>query len=89
LIWLVSVGRLMSCHPQVKEQLCYVSNDLIKDMQPVKGLTRGAKSNVMKDIMGGKLKKSFVLPDFHSITKGFVKADDDPVTSNEQVRISV
>lgn len=37
------------------------------------------------DPFGGKLKKSFVLPDFQTIFKGFVKPDDAPTTPNEQV----
>lgn len=74
---------------QVKEQLCYVSDDPIKEMQKVKGLTRGAKANAMKDPMGGKLRKGFVLPDFHNIIKGYVKPDDEAADPQEQVRFYV
>jgi actin-related protein 6 len=41
----------------------------------------------MQDIFGGKLKKSFVLPDFHHIMKGYVKADDEPVMKEEQLLV--
>ncbi len=70
---------------KVKETLCYVSDDPIQEMQMVKGLTRGGKANSMKDPMGGKLRKGFVLPDFHSIIKGYVKPDDEVVDPTEQV----
>jgi hypothetical protein len=76
---------LLFLYQQVKEQLCYVSDDPLKEMQHVKGLTRVGKANAMKDPMGGKLRKGFVLPDFHNIIKGYVKPDEDPVDPQEQV----
>jgi hypothetical protein len=37
------------------------------------------------DPMGGALKKQFVLPDFHTVLKGYVKPDDEPSDPTEQV----
>ena len=66
-----------------------MSNDPIREMQPVKGLSRAAKSNAMVDLMGGKLRKNFVLPDFQSIKKGFVKPDNELISQNEQVGLPI
>jgi hypothetical protein len=37
------------------------------------------------DPMGGAIKKQFVLPDFHTVLKGYVKPDDEPSDPTEQV----
>jgi hypothetical protein len=37
------------------------------------------------DPLGGALKKQFVLPDFHTVLKGYVKPDDEPNDPKEQV----
>jgi actin-related protein 6 len=41
----------------------------------------------MQDIFGGKLKKSFVLPDFHHFMKGYVKPDNEPTVKEEQLLV--
>lgn len=39
-----------------------------------------------RDHLGGALKKQFVLPDFQTVMKGYVKPDDEPSDAKEQVR---
>jgi hypothetical protein len=69
----------------VKEQLCYVSNNIIEDLYPLKYSSKAMKYTNMLDHQGNRLRKNFVLPDFHHIMRGYVKPDDEPVTANEQV----
>lgn len=71
---------------QVKEELCYVSTDYISDLANAKaGAKANSYSTQSKDPFGGNLKKFFVLPDFSNISRGFVKPDNEPCSSNEQV----
>ncbi len=62
-----------------------MSNDVIKELSPGLGQNRAAKAALMQDRAGGKLKKFFVLPDFHNIIRGYVKQDDEPISQQEQV----
>ena len=57
----------------------------LKAARPVRRLP-GMERVAVRDPMGGLLKKQYVLPDFHTIMKGFVKPDDAPPNPNEQVR---
>lgn len=54
--------------------------DCIKELKTLK-----ANGSEMLDPFGGKMKKSFVLPDYQQVFKGFVKEDDAPITEDEQV----
>jgi hypothetical protein len=69
----------------VKEELCYVSDNVLEELAPGKGRSRTSNSNNMLDPMGGKLKKNFVLPDFNTVFKGYTKGDNEPITREEQV----
>jgi actin-related protein 6 len=64
---------------QVKEDLCYVSTDFMNEFKQSKLLRSQAK-----DYNGSKLKKYFVLPDFHTVMKGFVKPDDEAMRPNDE-----
>ncbi len=78
---------MLAVFNKVKEQLCYVSNDVLQELSAAKGRSRFYNANNMKDPFGGRLKKNFVLPDFHHIMKGYVKNDDDVIMKEEQVKI--
>jgi|MDTB01.1.fsa_nt_gb actin-related protein 6 len=73
---------------QVKEDLCFVSTDFQNDLRTA-SLARGKKRDDAhgspKDYLGGKMRKSFALPDFSQIMKGFVKEDDAEIEQGEQV----
>ncbi len=72
---------------QVKEQLCYVSMDVMKDLTAANKYNRVSRSTMMLDYQQAKLRKFFVLPDFHNIIQGYVKQDDEAVNQQqEQVR---
>ncbi len=71
---------------QVKEQLCYVSLDVIGELQGAKYSSRAMK-NQLTDPLGGKLRKSFVLPNFQTIVRGYVKPDDEPMVADEQLLV--
>ena len=49
-------------------------------------MTRWQSSSSL-DMHGGNLKKFFVLPDFQSIIRGFVREDDVETQQGEQVRV--
>ena len=73
---------------QVKESLCYVSQSFLSELEHARIASkagRGSTTSRALDNLGGALKKQFVLPDFHSVMKGFVKPDDQPADSTEQV----
>ncbi len=70
----------------MKEELCYVSNNVIAELKQAKYCSKSAKSAVMFDLQGTPLKKNFVLPDFHQILRGYVKPDFEPFSNTEQVR---
>lgn len=64
----------------------------MSELQAARVTTRGAKappSRTVLDVAGGKLKKQFVLPDFHDVMKGYVKPDDEPQDPKEQVCFAV
>eukprot|EP01038_Epipyxis_sp_PR26KG_P007849 gene7849-10657_t len=64
---------------QVKEELCYVSTDFLFDL-------KNSKNNPNYcDPFNGKLKRQFVLPDYHKIMKGYVRQEDEMLTSDDQV----
>lgn len=70
---------------QVKEELCYVSNDVVEDLKQAKYCNKAGKAAVMFDLYNGPLKRNFVLPDFHQILRGFVKPEFEPISNNEQL----
>ncbi|RYH13134.1 hypothetical protein EON65_36385 [archaeon] len=70
---------------QIKEQLCYVSDNLVKDLEEGRKLSRAQRVEGMRDHLGGRLKKHFVLPDFQNVLKGYVKPDVEPIEPHEQV----
>lgn len=72
---------------QVKEDLCYVSDDILESLSAARSLSRVARAQNMVDYSGGRLRKHFVLPDFHNIMKGYVKPDDELISSSEQVLV--
>uniref|UniRef100_A0A8C5AND0 Actin-related protein 6 n=1 Tax=Gadus morhua TaxID=8049 RepID=A0A8C5AND0_GADMO len=57
---------------QVKEDVCYVSQDFYQDMKTAQ--MKGEANTVMRD---------YVLPDFSSIRKGFCKAPEDMLSSGK------
>jgi hypothetical protein len=75
----------------VKEALCYVSTDFMSELQaaraagrPLQGV-KGERAPAAQDNLGGLLKKQFVLPDYHSVMKGYVKPDFEEPDAKEQV----
>lgn len=58
---------------------------MIEELQPAKYTTKNHKYFNMTDMEGTRLRKSFVLPDFQRVMKGYVKPDDEPYSNNEQV----
>ena len=71
---------------QVKTDLCYVSLNVINELRackPLGGLRGLAAAPV--DPWGSNLKQHYVLPDFQSIFKGYVKPLGEPATATEQV----
>lgn len=71
----------------VKEELCYVSSNILTDMSASRALGRAARSAQMRDHAGQRLRKHYVLPDFQTINKGFVKPDDELIGPTEQVLV--
>jgi actin-related protein 6 len=68
----------------VKEALCYVSADFLNDLKITK--TSGGRGNIAaKDPNGTSLRRSFVLPDFQNVMRGFVKREESPITEHEQL----
>lgn len=71
---------------QVKEELCYVSIDMISELKKTKSVRNGARRAVeIDDPFGLPLKRNFVLPDFQSIQRGYVKPHDEMLRESEQV----
>lgn len=71
---------------QVKEELCYISSDFLNELQNCKRKKSQRDPNHFAiDTFGGRLKKQFVLPDFHKIMKGYVKSDNSEVLAHEQI----
>ncbi len=70
--------RLMN---QVKEELCYLSEDFpaVLGKYSRMSIREKLQNNVFS------MKKLFVLPDFQKVMKGYVKPDDSPIDPNEQV----
>lgn len=58
---------------QVKEELCYISKEFPKELSESK---KKKQSSQIIDFNGLNLKRYFVLPDYGSIMRGFVKEDD-------------
>lgn len=67
---------------QVKEELCYVSLNVPNDLKVSKMNRRGGL-----DPFGGSLKRSFVLPDFQHVMRGYVKPEGEAETSSEQLLV--
>ena len=62
----------------------------MNELQAARVTTRGSKgqpARTVLDCAGEKLKKQFVLPDFHDVMKGYVKPDDEPQDAKEQVSL--
>jgi hypothetical protein len=74
---------------QVKEELCYITTDLYKELGKSSKLIANRGQGAELDPFGTKLKKSFVLPDFQSLNKGYVKKEDDEEVADEQVRFII
>jgi actin-related protein 6 len=72
---------------QVKEELCYVSNNVIAELEKAKYCSKASKAAIMFDMQGGPLRKNFVLPDFHQILRGYVKPDLEPYSQSEQLLV--
>lgn len=62
----------------MKEDLCYVSSNLMSDLKM-------ARTQRLLDPFGGRLKKKFLLPDFASVMRGYVKPDDELPSVDDQV----
>ena len=76
---------------QVKEDLCYVSTNFQYDIQaahlanqrpPVSSTTR---VQLAMDYTNQPMKRSFVMPDYSTIMRGFVKPLDAPIDATQQV----
>ena len=79
---------------QVKEALCYVTLDMdgeLKESQynKLKGVNAVTNADgtrrIAMDPFSGNMRKLFVLPDYHTVYKGFVKPDGEMELGNEQV----
>ena len=57
----------------IKEATCFVSHDFAADMQ------RSHRSNLAK----GGLLREYVLPDYRTIKKGFVRGEDEAAAIDE------
>ncbi len=67
---------------QVKEELCYVSQNFSSELNQ----SSSAHLSLEKSLQfKSPSKKYFILPDFQSINKGFVKSDDAAINQGEQV----
>lgn len=63
-----------------------MSQNFMTELQTAKSLSKvGKNPTCANDNLGGKLKKQFVLPDYQSVMKGYVKPDDDLPDAKEQV----
>jgi hypothetical protein len=63
-----------------------VSGSFMQELCDAKPAGRGQQmKNAPLDNVGGKLKKQYVLPDFHTIMSGYVKPDHEPADAKEQV----
>ena len=62
----------------MKEDLCYVSSNFMPDLKM-------ARSQRLLDPFGGRLKKNFLLPDFATVMRGYVKPDDELPAIDDQV----
>lgn len=68
--------------------MCYVSQNFMTELQSAKTLSKVGRNSAQSgasDNLGGKLKKQFVLPDYHHVMKGYVKPDDEAYDAKEQV----
>jgi actin-related protein 6 len=78
---------------QVKQDLCYLSMDLMADLTAANTFTiappgaavRDRKMSRLHDYRDTALKKLFVLPDFHHVLRGYIKGDVEIPTQDEQV----
>lgn len=65
---------------EIKEACCYVSQDFKRDMERTWKGTRGDKRLIFET--GGGIAKDYVLPDYHTRSKGFVR-DHDPTQAGK------
>jgi len=79
---------------QVKEALCYITLDMAGELKEsqynkLKGVNAVTNADgtrrIAMDPFNGHMKKLFVLPDYHTVFKGFVKPDDEMELGNEQL----
>jgi actin-related protein 6 len=74
---------------QIKESLCYISADFQVELaavhlaaqKPMKGMPKPAPA---RDYLGEQMKKGFVLPDFQSVMRGYVRPDHVASDPNHQ-----
>ena len=68
----------------------YLSMDFMHELKEAKVETKGimvCDRRIPLDPMGGHLKKHYLLPDFQSVMKGYVKSDDAKIEADEQVGV--
>lgn len=65
-----------------------MTSDLMDDLAKAKRVSPHERINILKDPLGGRLRKHFLLPDFVNIMKGRVKSDADPISPDEQVTVT-
>lgn len=79
---------------QVKEALCYITLDMAGELKEsqynkLKGMNAVTNADgtrrIAMDPFAGHMRKFFVLPDYHTVYKGFVKPDGEMELGNEQL----
>ncbi len=71
----------------MKEELCYVSRNMKSELLNSRSRDGRFSNQSAQDPFGEPLKRCFVLPDFHSIMRGFVKPLGSPSIEAEQVEL--
>lgn len=73
----------------MKEELCYVSQQFEEDMKYITNcnntITLGGPGLIKQQ---STIRKFFVMPDFQTVTRGYVKPSGEPMKQGEQVGIS-
>jgi hypothetical protein len=70
---------------KVKEELCYVSRDFSAELSLITDFANPMKSGGIGNRRNPGIRKFFVLPDFQTVHRGFVKPDGAPMLKGEQV----